>query len=110
MGMNPMAMMMQQRMMMLKGKGMMGGCGGCGGKGSKSDGGGGGKGSWKCDACGFTNKNTNQVCGGEGGTLGCKAPKPSDWVCECGFINKHSNDQCGGTGPMGCNLPRPADQ
>merc|ERR1712196_609975 len=54
--------------------------------------------SWKCE-CGFLNKPQNQVCGGEGGTLGCK--KPKSWECVCGFTNKQSNEVCGGNGPMG---------
>merc|ERR1712217_329986 len=31
---------------------------------------------WKCEACGFKNRDRNQVCGGEKGPLGCKAPRP----------------------------------
>lgn len=77
-----------------------------GGKGGKGKDGKGGR-TWKCIDCGFENKPSNDVCGGSGGTLGCKAPKPEDWVCDCGFRNKASNEVCGGTGPMGCNSPKP---
>lgn len=73
------------------------------GKGGKHQGG------WKCEGCGFQNKSTNKICGGEG-PMGCNAPKPSDWVCsECAFVNKASNTQCGGKGPMGCNAPKPME-
>merc|ERR1712232_217660 len=30
---------------------------------------------WVCTACGFKNRPQNTVCGGEKGTLGCKAPR-----------------------------------
>jgi hypothetical protein len=65
---------------------------------------------WDCAVCGFSNKETNSVCGGTG-PKGCKAPKPldsdgpSEWVC--GFKNKASNDVCGGRGQMGCKKPKP---
>eukprot|EP00931_Biecheleriopsis_adriatica_P054209 TRINITY_DN3187_c0_g1_i1.p1 TRINITY_DN3187_c0_g1~~TRINITY_DN3187_c0_g1_i1.p1 ORF type:complete len:293 (+),score=44.72 TRINITY_DN3187_c0_g1_i1:55-933(+) len=61
---------------------------------------------WNCAACGFKNKATNEVCGGTG-PMGCKSPKPSEWLCACGFKNRPSNDVCGGQGPMGCKSPRP---
>merc|ERR1719263_837506 len=74
---------------------------------------GGGKGEWACEECGFSNKASNEVCGGTG-PIGCKAPKPmlqSDWVCDCGFINKPRNDVCGGAnGSLGCKAPRPDTQ
>merc|ERR1719316_1127486 len=96
--------MMAKGMMMGFMQAMMGKAGGkgCG----KDKGKGKGKGEWKCDLCGFTNRQQNEVCGGNG-PMGCKADKPSDWVCECGFVNKHMNKICGGHGPMGCDMPRP---
>lgn len=33
-----------------------------------------GSGSWQCE-CGFNNRAGNDICGGPGGSLGCKAPK-----------------------------------
>lgn len=38
--------------------------------------GGGGGAQWQCSGCGFTNKASNEVCGGTG-PMGCKAPQPS---------------------------------
>lgn len=31
---------------------------------------------WHCAACGFRNRKWNDVCGGVGGKVGCRAPKP----------------------------------
>merc|ERR1712039_688263 len=74
---------------------------------------------WVCTACGFKNNARNTVCGGENGTLGCKAPKEDSagdvaleaeekWACpECGFTNKPMNEVCGGKGPLGCKAPKP---
>lgn len=72
---------------------------------------------WKC-ACGFTNRDTNDICGGKG-PMGCKTPKESaslgtpgqQWRCACGWKNRPQNHICGGaTGSMGCKAPRPADE
>lgn len=78
---------------------------------------------WVCTACGFKNNDRNTVCGGEKGTLGCKAPREDSggevtetiqqlddekWSCpECGFTNKPMNEVCGGKGPLGCKAPKP---
>lgn len=67
---------------------------------------------WEC-ACGFKNKITNLICGGNG-PMGCKKQKPDtapgpngpQWQCACGFKNKITNILCGGNGPMGCKKPR----
>eukprot|EP00929_Paragymnodinium_shiwhaense_P108679 TRINITY_DN74_c0_g1_i1.p1 TRINITY_DN74_c0_g1~~TRINITY_DN74_c0_g1_i1.p1 ORF type:complete len:360 (+),score=60.11 TRINITY_DN74_c0_g1_i1:133-1212(+) len=88
---------------------------------------GGGKGkdkeplTWQC-MCGFKNKESNQVCGGGGGSMGCKMPRSEGsvgavtksgddggpkWLCACGFWNISKNDKCGGNGPMGCKKPKP---
>jgi len=91
------------------GGGMMKGCGKGKGKMSMPAAKGQGKGKWACEACGFTNGDRNEVCGGAG-PMGCKLPKPSNWVCDCGFLNKPTNDVCGGRGPMGCKEPRPSGE
>lgn len=69
-----------------------------------------GKGEWSCEACGFNNKPMNEVCGGKG-PMGCKNPKPMDWLCECGFVNKPHNAVCGGSGgTLGCKAPKPSEE
>jgi len=79
-------------------------------------------GPWLCP-CGFVNRRAgNAVCGGIGGKLGCKKPKPAvspqgyyigglhsptHWQCICGFKNAAANSVCGGVhGEMGCKLLR----
>ncbi|CAJ1329261.1 unnamed protein product [Effrenium voratum] len=90
----------------------------------------------ECTSCGFRNKSTNEICGGNG-PLGCKAskatgraaspaldfnnlllaqmglaPMPTQaptagfWTCSCGFRNKATNHLCGGNGPLGCKTPK----
>jgi len=86
-----------------------GGGGGGKGFGGKKGGGGGGAGGgqdWICAGCNFKNRAANDVCGGKG-PMGCKEPKPSDWVCDCGFTNRPTNEVCGGKGPKGCKAPKP---
>lgn len=39
-----------------------------------------GPGTWRCPACSFANRAMNNVCGGDGGVLGCKAPRPATAV------------------------------
>eukprot|EP00929_Paragymnodinium_shiwhaense_P048064 TRINITY_DN24358_c0_g1_i1.p1 TRINITY_DN24358_c0_g1~~TRINITY_DN24358_c0_g1_i1.p1 ORF type:complete len:443 (+),score=73.23 TRINITY_DN24358_c0_g1_i1:70-1329(+) len=34
--------------------------------------------AWACPECNFKNRASNDVCGGMGGTLGCKAPRPAN--------------------------------
>lgn len=34
--------------------------------------------NWRCPNCQFVNRNTNYICGGSGGRLGCKFPRPSN--------------------------------
>jgi len=82
---------------------------------------------WQC-SCGFSNKASNEMCGGAG-PMGCKMPKQSqqmhqhmmkafgqqmmagnrgneNWQCTgCGFNNKPMNQVCGGQGPLGCKAP-----
>eukprot|EP01062_Namystynia_karyoxenos_P082494 TRINITY_DN9306_c0_g1_i1.p2 TRINITY_DN9306_c0_g1~~TRINITY_DN9306_c0_g1_i1.p2 ORF type:complete len:385 (+),score=67.75 TRINITY_DN9306_c0_g1_i1:84-1157(+) len=34
---------------------------------------------WQCESCNFKNRIVNAVCGGQGGSLGCKKPRPPQW-------------------------------
>merc|ERR1712039_827463 len=60
-----------------------------------------GPGSWVCDNCGFNNRPQNWQCGGGGGRMGCKAPRPDDGffgMSDDGGFQADSWDMGKGTG------------
>ena len=60
---------------------------------------------WTCANCKWENRPQNEICGGWNPSYGCKARRPSEWVCLCGFRNRKENVICGGKGKLGCNAP-----